>query len=521
MKNDPNAQLKAVIEIGTTSVRMAIAQRAPNASKGGAFTRLETLDVPVSLGHGTFADGGVLPRPAIERCVAALQRFQTVLREYGVAPEDVSTIATSAVREARNRHTLLDRVRIATGLEVRVLDEVEVSRFTYQAIHPLLKAAPFTRSDNAAVIEVGGGSTDLLLFKKGRVTASLVDPLGSLRVHHALHPLYHARDGAAMLDNHIAPLAAQIRRNLPVRGGVSLLLMGAEPRLVCALSGLEPDSHGITPLPLDVLKNFIAGRVHMPLPELAGDGGVTETQAENLLPALAICLALAREFGARKPHVLNASLRDGVLAGMFASRRWERELQTQTLHSARALARRYLPDLRHADNTAACALALLRFLRRSTAFHDRDTLLLHVAALLHRVGFFISTRDPFRHTAHILRHSEIFGLDSHETALVAHLATCHALAHDDFPGPPLPLSPADRPRVSQLAAILGVAAACATPGEPVPEDAYYISISGPSLVITRDAREDSAFLQRQLRDRSDLFETVFGLSVRLRAAHEE
>ena len=517
MKPGADTRLKAVIEIGTTSVRMAVAQ---SADKGGAFTRLETLDVPVSLGHGTFADGGVLPRPAIERCVAAVRRFQTVLNEYGVEPGDVRAVATSAVREARNRHTLLDRVRIATGLAVEVLNEVEVSRFTYQAIHPLLKTAPFTRSDNTLVLEVGGGSTDLLLFKKGRVTASLVDPLGSLRVHHALHPFYHARDGAAMLAEYVAPFTAQIGRKLPAKGSVSLLLMGAEPRLVCALSGLEPDARGVTPLPLGTLENFIAERVHMPLPELTEDGGVSETQAENLLPALAIHHSLAREFGARKLHVLNASLRDGILAGMFASRRWEREFQAQTLHSAQALARRYLPNLRHAANTAACALALLRFLRRSTAFHERDTLLLHVAALLHQVGFFISTRDPFRHTAYIIRNSEIFGLDSHETALVAHLAACHALAHDDFPEPPPPLSSADRPRVSQLAAILGVATACATAGEPVPADAYFVSVSGSTLVITRDSREDPGLLQRQLGGPSVLFETVFGLSVRLRSAAE-
>ncbi|MCL1888043.1 MAG: hypothetical protein FWF96_04145, partial [Kiritimatiellaeota bacterium] len=478
------------------------------------------LDIPVSLGHGTFADGGTLPRDTIERCVGAVLRFQAALREYGVAPEDLQTVATSAVREARNRHTLLDRIHIATGLAPRVLDETEVSRLTYLAIHPLLRAAPFKRSGTTLVVEVGGGSTDLLAFRRGRVLASLADPLGSLRVHHALHPYYHAPGGMDMLEEHIEPSVGQIRRNLPAKGVVSLLIMGGEPRLACSLSGLAPDANGITTLPLETLKAFIRGRIHIPPPELAEEEGVSETQAENLLPALVVYHSLARAFGARKLHVADASLRDGVLAEMFAGRQWERELQSQTLHSAQTLARRYLPNLRHAANTAAHALAILDFLARSTAFHGRDRLLLHVAALLHQAGLFISTRDPFRHTAHIVRNSEIFGLDPRETALVAHVAACHTLAHDDFPPPPAPLQPGDRPRVSKLAAILGAAAACANAGEALPADAMTIAVSGAALVITKKTREDLGLPQRRLKERSGLFETVFGLPIRLASAHE-
>jgi len=508
--------LKAVIEIGTTSVRMAIAQRAP---KGDAFTRLETLDIPVNLGNDTFAEG-VLPRSVIECCVNAVRRFQTVLREYGIPPEDLRAVATSAVREARNRHTLLDRVRIATGLTLHILDEVEVSRFTYKSVHPILKTPPFTRFDNTLVLEVGGGSTDLLMFRKGRVLASLVDPLGSLRVHQALHPFYHTRDGGAMLDDYIAPFVAQIEQNLPCKGSVSLLLMGAEARLVCALSDLAPDANGVTPLPLDTLRGFIDERIHLPLSELTAEGAVTETQAATLLPALAIYHSLARAFGAKRLHVLSTSLRDGILTEMFSNRRWEKEFRSQTVHSAQTLARRYLPNLRHAANTAAHALAILEFLQRDTTFDDRDKLLLHVASLLHKIGNFISTRDPFRHTAYIICNSEIFGLDTHEIALVAQLAHCHTLAHDDFPPPPPPLLPDDRPRVSKLAAILSVATACAGNNETVTTDSIKVTSANSTLYIAKNTDEDLSLLQRQLNENSDLFETVFGLSVRLKPARK-
>ncbi len=53
-------------------------------------------------------------------------------------------VATSAVREAMNRLAFIDRVYIATGLEIEPLDEAEVNRITYMGIQPLLQAGPPT-----------------------------------------------------------------------------------------------------------------------------------------------------------------------------------------------------------------------------------------------------------------------------------------------------------------------------------------------------------------------------------------
>lgn len=81
-----------------------------------------------------------------------------------------------------NRLAFLDRIFIATGMVVEPLDEAEVNRITYMGIQPLLKADPKLLSDRTVIVEVGGGSTEVLVVRAGNVLFSNTYRLGSLRL---------------------------------------------------------------------------------------------------------------------------------------------------------------------------------------------------------------------------------------------------------------------------------------------------------------------------------------------------
>ncbi|MDP6719768.1 MAG: exopolyphosphatase, partial [Pirellulaceae bacterium] len=104
----------AVIDIGTSSIRMAIAE----IDDHGGVRTLETLSQAVSLGKDTFTEGAI-DKDTIEDCVRVLKSYRQVLVEYQIVNADqIRVVATSAVREARNRLAFNDRVYVATGLEV-------------------------------------------------------------------------------------------------------------------------------------------------------------------------------------------------------------------------------------------------------------------------------------------------------------------------------------------------------------------------------------------------------------------
>ena len=169
----------AVIDVGTTSVRMAIAQVKPD----GSLQILDTLQQSVMLGNDTFKKGEI-ELGTIEQCVEVLGSFKQVLKELAV-PMDrdhLRVIATSAVREARNRDSFLDRVTIATGLDIEVADQSEVSRFTYLSMQPFFSLRPFADDVLTLMVEVGGGGTEVLGLQEGRVRVSQGHRLGSLRM---------------------------------------------------------------------------------------------------------------------------------------------------------------------------------------------------------------------------------------------------------------------------------------------------------------------------------------------------
>ena len=175
-------RIVAVIDIGATAIRMAVAE----IHVGGKVRMLDQLVQPVQLGQEAF-ETRRLSRKSIERVVSVLSQYQRVLREYGIeGTSDIRVVATSAVREASNRLAFADRVYTVTGLHVEPIDEAEVNRITYMGITPQLLANADLSNGKAMVLEVGGGSTEVLIVRSGNVLASNSFRLGSLRMLQAI-----------------------------------------------------------------------------------------------------------------------------------------------------------------------------------------------------------------------------------------------------------------------------------------------------------------------------------------------
>ena len=178
---DPSSQpprLVAVIDIGTSSIRMAIGE----ISADGQTRTIETLSQAVAIGRDTFT-GRKISRSTIEGCVRVLSSYRVVLDSYGISSDDqLRCVATSAVREAVNRLAFLDRIYIATQIQVEVLDQSEVARITFLSVQPTLKADPILSAARSFVVEVGGGNTEFLVVEHGQVTFSHTCSLGSLRL---------------------------------------------------------------------------------------------------------------------------------------------------------------------------------------------------------------------------------------------------------------------------------------------------------------------------------------------------
>src|SRR2546423_3198289 len=161
--------------MGSNSFRLVVYGYEP----GRSWQHVDEIREAVRVGQG-MGDEGVLQPEPMERAVRTANVFGSFCRAVQI--DDVMPVATSAIRSARNGRELLDRIERESGLEARVLDEQEESRYGYLAI------ANSTTIEDGFGIDIGGGSVQAMRLEKRQLKESDSWQLGAVRVSEALLP---------------------------------------------------------------------------------------------------------------------------------------------------------------------------------------------------------------------------------------------------------------------------------------------------------------------------------------------
>ena len=504
----------AVIDIGATSIRMEIAE----IHADGDIRTLDTLVQAVDLGRETFGMRR-LSRGSIEKVTGVLMRYRRVLREYGInLAGDVRVVATSAVREAANRLAFTDRIFIATGFKVDPIDEAEVNRITYMGITPHLRSHPELADGKSVVVEVGGGSTELLVVRGGNVLHSQSYRLGSVRL---LQTLDASRASLArrraMLESHIRRTLVQIAEQVEGNAEIHLVALGGDMRFAAHHLLEDWDGVSLAELPTDRLAEFSDEVIALNEDAIVKRFGASFIQAETLVPALLAYTMLAQHFSLPHVFVCDTNLRDGLLHDMAVGGSWTAEFRNQIVRSAISLGRKFDFDETHARNVAQLAHRLFEQLQAEHELDSRHEVILFVAALLHEIGLIINTRSNHKHALYLIRNSELFGLSRGELLNVGLLARYHRRA---YPQPSHEgygtLALEERVVVNKLASILRLAIALDdTRSGRIRE--IECTREGKHLVIHVPGVDDVSLEQIAMRQNSGFFRDVFGLPVLLRA----
>jgi exopolyphosphatase/guanosine-5'-triphosphate,3'-diphosphate pyrophosphatase len=420
----------AVIDVGTTSIRLAVAE----VGDDGVPRILEQPRQNVALGDDVFARGEIAPR-TIETCVEVLRKFARHLEQDYRMPLDaahVRVVATSAVREATNRDTFIDRIYVATGLDIQVVEEAELSRYTYLSVQRFRRNPIFAPGVATLVVEVGGGSTEVLALRDGKVTFTQEHRLGALR-------LWQLREAGGLsalgrrevMEAHIGRFASLVKSCFaaPSLKAVQILAIGGDARL--AASHLQPgwESKGLVGLPVNGVAKVAEDVLAQSEDELVRRYSLTYPEAETLGAALLTYVKLAQSLRRPYLYVTTVSMRDGVLADLGGLGGVDEVFAEQTLHAAVALGEKYNQDMAHARHVASTCLVVYDALTAQHRLDPRHRLILEVAALLHEIGMFVSPRSHHKHSMYLICNSDIFGLNTWDRELAALVARYHRRAH--------------------------------------------------------------------------------------------
>ncbi len=509
----PSVRPVAVIDIGTTAIRMAIAE----IDGSGSIRTLETVSQGVNLGKDTFTRG-MIRRATIEDCVRVLKSYRQLLCEYQIVSNDqIRIVATSAVREATNNLAFIDRIYIATGLTGEPLDEAEVNRITFLGIKPYLKAEPALASAKALVVEVGGGSTEVLLVQNQQVAYSHTYRLGSLRLREMLEeyraPKLKVR---TMMKSQIEHTVEEIVIHVPTEGPTELIALGGDVRFAAAQILPEKKLQHLGRVSTASLERFTDKVLELSNDELVSKYHISYPDAETLGPALIAYSLLARTLHLDHILVTNVNLRDGLLKDLAVRGAWSEEFAEQVVRSALDFSRKFSIDEAHATHVALLAKKLFEELREEHQLDSRFELLLHVAALLHEVGLYVNTTSYHKHSLYLIQNGELFGLSRRDQLLVALVARYQRRAS---PKPTHPgyasLDRDSRVTVSKLAALLRVAIALdRSYNQRISE--LHCTREEDRLVILIPSVEDLSLEQLALKQNGGLFEETYGLPVSLR-----
>lgn len=296
------SELVAVVDLGSAAVRLLLARIAPNKRS----RVLVQERVPTRLGGGL---PGTLPREAIDGTLRAVHRFFARHAQNGRGPRVVA-VATSAVRDARNRERLLGPLRSREGIDVEVLSARDEARLGVSAC---LESLPF---EDGIVVDLGGASLQVSGVSDRKVVSIASLPLGSVRTSRRF--LRHDPPGARALQ----ALRAAIREQLlgavpPARGGEVMVGMGGTVRTLASIHlrshrGERKHRHGLRLHQADVvaIREQLEGLSRRKRGKIRG----LKPERADIILAGAILIEEVMVFGGYLTLVVcTRGVRDGVL----------------------------------------------------------------------------------------------------------------------------------------------------------------------------------------------------------------
>ena len=409
-----------MIDLGSNSWRLVVFSYA----RGGWWKRTDELYETVRIGEGLDASGR-LSDEAMDRGMETLSVFARFCRANHLFGDQIHAIATSAIRDATNQADFIARAQRETGVRIEVFSARDEAYYGYVA------AANTTTLSDGAVVDLGGGSMQVVQVTSRQPQAMESFPLGAVRLTERFLP----GNGPAK-KKEVTRVREHVHETLAKLGWLS----GAGPRLVGiggAVRNLaaaaqraadQPDigiqGFLITPKAMDSLVDTLAA---LPVSERGTVPGIKVGRGDIILAA-AIALQTVIEAGDFSGiEATEAGLREGVFLGGTLLDPEEPLFEDVREAAVRNLAVQYESDLVHVEHVALLALQMYDSLVAGGLFVPKpgERELLWAASMLHDVGMTISYDDHHKHSRYLIVSAELPGFDPRERALIGQMSRYH------------------------------------------------------------------------------------------------
>ena len=279
----------AAIDIGSNAVRLQVS-RALHTNGQTKFKRIEYLRVPLRLGHDVFKQQ-CISAESEQKLIQVLQAFKLLIELYGVDAHMIC--ATSALREAHNKHEIVQRIKKVLALSVDIVNGAREAALTDSAVQHSLG------DYNYLHVNVGGGSTEISFYIGQEKLSSRSFKIGTIR-------LLECCDVESTWEDMQAWMHAQKQHFTDSPIGIAT---GGNIRKLAQLA-----RRGVSkPLSLKRLKELHDYLAAYSLTERIHKLALNPDRADVILPAAQIYATAMEWGGVKKIVVPGISLMDGII----------------------------------------------------------------------------------------------------------------------------------------------------------------------------------------------------------------
>jgi len=426
----------AVIDIGTNSIHMVLAEILPDAS----FKILDRFKDITRLGNGVFATRR-LSEESMTRALEVLKTLVTLARNKGF--ERIVAVATSAVREAQNGGDFVALIMDQMGLRVRVISGTEEARLIFLGVKHSI-ALP---DGPTLVVDIGGGSVELIVGNREGLIHGKSLKLGAIRLVEQFLPktppselMMHALDDAVLahLSDALGSFKMKTFQSLIATSG-----MAANVGEVIHLrqTGRPLPQHNLATILLKDIRSLEAELAKSSVKARLAIPGLDPKRVDTLLPTTVVLRCLLERSGLNEITLCDKAIREGVIYDFIVRHREglkaERDIPDVRRRNVIGLARRCHAPEAHSLHVADLALSLFDQTKSEHRLGQQERTWLEYAAILHDVGYLINPRQHHKHAYYLIKHSDLGGLAVEEIDVVANIARYHrralpSLKHEAF-----------------------------------------------------------------------------------------
>ncbi|CAM4359480.1 Ppx/GppA phosphatase family protein [Paenibacillus tarimensis] len=402
-----------IIDIGSNSIRLVIYERTAL----GAYRVVDSSKQAGRLSD-QIDEEGRLNEAAVQRLVATLRHFRLLCQHHGAGR--VRTVATAAIRNAVNRDEVVEHLQRETGMDIEILSGEQ------EAAYGFLGMINTMGIRDGFLIDIGGGSTELSLFRDGSLMRSFSFPFGCVNLAKA-----YTRKGM-LEESGLQELEAYILQAIDAVPWIKefpdlpLVGVGGTVRSAAKIQQAKikyplPLTHNYE-MAIEEMDSLFGELRSLPLDKRKKTPGLSKDRADLIVPGLAILRCFSRAAQASHYLVCGAGLRDGLF---YDSLLEEGSRLDNVLEYSIANLQALYPDVPHGHvgQVNRLAMQLYETLRPVSDLDKDATVWLHTASSLFRIGASIDYYHYAKHTFYLMTNSRLNGLSHRGIILAAAIAS--------------------------------------------------------------------------------------------------